>query len=79
MWPTIVSGHFQLNFFRSMGKKIPLDMFFASLIVFLVKSIHVCLQFLEALEYLVVIQARALHDDGKTKYIFFSVGIRKFL
>lgn len=45
-------------------------MFFVSLIIFLVESTHVCLQFLEALEYLVVIKAKALHDDSKNKYIF---------
>lgn len=47
-------------------------MFFASLIVFLVESIHVCLQFLQALEYLLVIKARTLPDDSKPKYIFLS-------
>lgn len=56
-------------------------MFFASLIVFLVQSIHISLQFLEALKYLVALKARALHDDSNNKYIVFSfsVGIRKFL
>lgn len=70
MWTQIVCGRFQLNFFCSMGKKIALDFFFSSLIVFLVRSIPVCLQFLEALEYLVGIKARAMHDDSKNQYIF---------
>jgi len=61
-----------------MGKKIPLDMFFASLIVFLVESTHVYLPFLEALEYLVVIKARTLHDDSKNKYIFSRWALESF-
>lgn len=59
-------------------KKISLDMVFASLIVFLVPSIRMSLQFLEALKYLVAIKARASHDDINNKDIFFSVGIRRF-
>lgn len=43
---------------------------FASLIIFLVQSIHISLQFLEALKYLVAIKARALHDDSNNKYFF---------
>lgn len=80
MWPTIVRGHFQLNFFCSAGKKIPLDtfFFFASLIVLLVKSVQVCPQFLEALEYLVVIKAGGLHDDSKPKYIFSQWALESF-
>lgn len=53
-------------------------MFFASLIIFLVESIHICLQFLEALEYVVVIKARALHDDRKNKYIFSQWTLESF-
>lgn len=52
------------------GEKNGFGLFFSSLIVFLVRSIPVCLQFLEALEYLVGIKARAMHDDSKNQYIF---------
>lgn len=47
-------------------------MVFASLIVFLVPSIRMSLQFLEALKYLVAVKARASHDDINNKDIFFS-------
>lgn len=51
---------------------MPLDMFFASLIIFLVECIHVRLLFLEASRYPMVIKGRALHDDSKTKYFVLS-------